>query len=364
MTRRGVRRPLALWVLVALCVLAAGCSGDGNGDSASKSSATTTTDSGREFRLIAPRGLRRILDRERRRSDSTPTTVPAPTTAPAPAPVYVARLERTFVDPARSSPARGGNPAATSRTIVTTVYYPTNVQPSSANPTPAHVPGPLPLIVFAHGYEIDAAAYAPLLEDLAAGGFVVAAPDFPGTSTRYPGGATRSDSLEEPADISFVISEMIGQSATPGPLSNLVDPAAIGDSGQSDGGVVAAAAAYNTCCIDPRIKASSILTGGAFGFDGQWFPPGTPPVMFVHATADEVNPYGASTSMFAQAQSPKYLLTIDGGSHLQVYVDPPWEEHVANAMLAFFDLYLKGDQAAAERLAGAGNQPGYSLQSG
>ena len=105
--------------------------------------------------------------------------------------------------------ARGGSPAATSRTIVTTIYYPTTVQPSSANPTPVHVPGPLPLIVFAHGYEIDAAAYAPLLEDLAAGGFVVAAPDFPGTSTRYTGGAIRSDSLEEPADISFVITSMI-----------------------------------------------------------------------------------------------------------------------------------------------------------
>ena len=157
---------------------------------------------------------------------------------------------------------------------------------------------------------------------------------------------------------------MINLSATSGPLLNSVDPAGVGDSGQSDGGVTAAAAAYNTCCIDPRIKASSILTGGAFGFDGQWFPPGTPPVLFVHATADEVNPYGASTSMFAQAESPKYLFTIDGGSHLEVYVDPPWEEHVANAMVAFFDLYLKGDQSAAGRLTAEGSQPGYTLQSG
>jgi len=226
------------------------------------------------------------------------------------------------------------------------------------------VVGPFPLLVFAHGYAIDAAAYAPLLHDLAAGGYVVAAPDFPGTSTAHPGGAVRSDSLEEPADISFVITSMIGLSGQPGPLAGLVDPDAIGDAGQSDGGVVAAAAAYNTCCIDPRIKASSILTGGAFGFDGQWFPPGTPPVMFVHATADEVNPYGASTSMFAQAQSPKYLFTIEGGSHLEVYVDPPWEDHVAFAMVAFFDLHLKGDPAATDRLAAAGSVPGYRIESG
>jgi fermentation-respiration switch protein FrsA (DUF1100 family) len=87
-------------------------------------------------------------------------------------------------------------------------------------------------------------------------------------------------------------------------------------------------------------------------------------VLFVHATADEVNPYSASTSMFAQAQSPKYLFTIEGGSHLEVYVDPPWVEQVASAMVAFFDLYLKGDQSAAERLTTVGNQPGYTLQSG
>ncbi len=43
----------------------------------------------------------------------------------------------------------------------------------------------------------------------------------------------------------------------------------------------------------------------------------------VHATADEVNPYSGSTSIFARAQSPKCLLTIEGGSHLGVYVDPP-----------------------------------------
>jgi pimeloyl-ACP methyl ester carboxylesterase len=170
--------------------------------------------------------------------------------------------------------------------------------------------------------------------------------------------------LQQPGDISFVITSILGYSAKPGLFFNVVNPNAVGDSGQSDGGVTAAAAAYNTCCIDPRIKASVILTGGSFGFDGQWFPPGTPPVMFVHATADEVNPYSASTSMFSQAQSPKYLMTIEGGDHLQVYVDPPWEPHVAAAMIAFFDLYLKGDPAAAQRLESAANQPGYSLQMG
>ena len=56
--------------------------------------------------------------------------------------------------------------------------------------------------------------------------------------------------------------------------------------------------------------------------------------------------------------------TIDGGSHLEVYIDAPWEEHVARAMVAFFDLYLRGDQAEAERLANEGNQPRILAPSG
>ncbi len=351
---------------MSLFLLACGSGGD---QAKSASTSTPQTNQPDRFRLIGGDGLARILGRERRatrRAESNTTTI-APTTttaAPITGTFTVGQAQQTFVDPTRSTPARGGNPTVSSRSIRTTIYYPTTTPPSAANPTPTVAPGPFPLIVFAHGYEIDAAAYAPLLEDIAAGGFVVAAPDFPGTSTAYPGGAIRSDSLEQPADISFVITSMTNLSNAPGPLHDAVDPAQVGDAGQSDGGVTAAAAAYNTCCIDPRIKASSILTGGAFGFDGQWFPPGTPPVLFVHATADEVNPYSASTSMFAQAQSPKYLLTIDGGSHLEVYVDPPWEEEVAKAMVAFFDLYLKGDESAAARLTTAGNQPGYTLQSG
>ena len=231
-------------MLVAIGLVAAACSGSGDDDT--QSSSTATTEAQGRVRLIAPDGLAKILGRERRatreaRERATtlaPTTV-APTTTTAPpntGTFAVATTHQTFVDPTRSTPARGGAPAATSRTIATTIYYPATIASSADNPTPPASPGAFPLIVFAHGYAIDAAAYAPLLQDLAAGGFVVAAPDFPGTSTAYSGGALRSDSLEQPADISFVITSMITVSGTPGPLFGSVDPAAVGDSGQSDGG--------------------------------------------------------------------------------------------------------------------------------
>jgi predicted dienelactone hydrolase len=271
----------------------------------------------------------------------------------------------TFVDTSRTSPARGGAPAQSSRTLVTTIYYPSSAAPTAEAPAQPPAAGRFPLIVFAHGYATTASAYAPLLQGLATGGYVVAAPDFPGTSTTNAGAANRADTLEQPADLSFVITSMLAASSSPGLLHGTIDPSEVGESGHSDGGVTAAATAYNTCCIDARIKAATILTGGAFGFDGQWFPAGTPPVMFVHAVADEINPYSASTSMFAQAQSPKYLLTVEDGSHFEVFVDPPWAPEIVEAMVAFYDLYLKHDASAEARLHTVGNQPGLlSLQQG
>jgi hypothetical protein len=56
---------------------------------------------------------------------------------------------------------------------------------------------------------------------------------------------------------------------------------------------------------------------------------------------------------------------VEGGSHLEVFVDPPWEPQIAQAMVAFYDLHLKGDASAQARLASVGNQPGLlSLQTG
>jgi predicted dienelactone hydrolase len=203
-----------------------------------------------------------------------------------------------------------------------------------------------------------------LLTDLAAAGYVVAAPDFPGTSTRSPGSPNRSDLVQQPGDVSFVISSLLDVTTRPGPLFSMIDGNAIGVAGQSDGGVTAAAAAFNTSCLDPRIRAAAILTGGSFGFTGVWFPPGTPPALYVHATADQVNPYAASVSMFTRTQSAKYLVTVTGGSHFEVYVDDPWEDEVVATTVAFYDLHLKGMATAADRLTAVGTSGDLSLEVG
>ena len=89
--------------------------------------------------MIAPEGLRTILARERRerrREEGTTTSSSTTTTtiAPATAPFAVGTLSQTFIDPFRAAPARGGNPGASGRTLVTTVYYPV---PRGSRPVPA-----------------------------------------------------------------------------------------------------------------------------------------------------------------------------------------------------------------------------------
>jgi len=96
-----------------------------------------------------------------------PPAPPAPEPAPAPSPAPVAsrgafpvaRTEVDLVDPTRATPPRGDDPARDGRVLHTVIRCPDG-------PTG----GPFPLVVFAHGYATRTAAYASLLDDLAAAG--------------------------------------------------------------------------------------------------------------------------------------------------------------------------------------------------
>src|SRR6516165_301602 len=108
---------------------------------------------------------------------------------------------------------------------------------------PARAPGPLPLIVFAHGFALTPNTYATLLDAWARAGYVVAAPAFPVERANAPGGPSESDLVNEPGDLRFVISSLIDR---PGPLRRLIDPTKVGVAGQSDGAVAALSAAYDS----------------------------------------------------------------------------------------------------------------------
>ena len=89
---------------------------------------------------------------------------------PAAGATPVATTTLTLVDSSRSTPAWDGMPAKSSRTLVTTVWYPARESAGGSGN------GPYPLIVFAHGLGGSPQEYAQLLRSWAGAGYVVAAP--------------------------------------------------------------------------------------------------------------------------------------------------------------------------------------------
>ncbi len=125
-----------------------------------------------------------------------------------------------------------------------------------------------PLIVFGHGFALTPAVYARLLRAWTEAGYVVAAPVFPLANAAAPGGPNESDLVNQPRDMSFVITRLLAECSAAGKI----DPSRIAVAGQSDGAETALAVAYDRRFRDPRVRAAIVLSGAAFPGMGS-FPP-------------------------------------------------------------------------------------------
>jgi dienelactone hydrolase len=254
------------------------------------------------------------------------------------------------------------------RTLLTEVLYPAVGTPSAADvrdAPAASLDGPFPLVVFGHGFDVTPATYARLLHSWAQAGYVVAAPTFPGENPAAPGGPNESDIVNEPGDMSFVITQMLAANAGSGPLSQLIDPSLIAVAGHSDGAEVALAVAYDPRFRDRRVRAAIVLSGAEIEAKGNLkFPIGGPPLLATEGTADKVNLPTYPYHFFKAARPPKYLLRLLGAGHLPPYTrQEPELEIVERVTRAFLDAYLEQTPGALAQLRVDGNVPGYaSLQ--
>ncbi len=239
-----------------------------------------------------------------------------------------------------------------------TVYYPSTGAPSAdAAENAAAASGTFPLVVFAHGFAVSAATYSELLQAVAAQGFVVAAPDFPRSSTAITASPGR-DYVEQASDVSFVITSLLGTSTRPAALRTTIGSGQVAIMGHSDGGITAAGVAFDSQYRDPRVGAAVILSGGAFGFPGTWFDGVSPALLAIHGDSDEVNPFSASREMFAEATGAKWLVSVVGGSHLEPFTTDPDGPAVATVVADFLRSQLEGSTAATARLATDANVDG------
>jgi predicted esterase len=213
--------------------------------------------------------------------------------------------------------------------------------------------------VFAHGLGADPQLYTSLLSYWAAAGYVVAAPLFPLSSAHTPGGPDAGDVINQPGDISFIITSVLMAAAQPaGLLSGLIDSRVIGAAGHSNGAITTLGLVANTCCRDSRIKAAVIMAEATEAFPGGHYDMAqAPPLLLVHGTADELIPYSGAVAVFNGARGPKGLLSIKGGDHESAAaLSATSAPGVLRTSTDFFDKYLRGDHAALVDLATAGQR--------
>jgi len=257
------------------------------------------------------------------------------------APREVSTVTLVLVDPSRATPSTPTEPGQATRTLPTTVHFPTT--------TPVRA---LPLIVLAHGLNGHPHMLDELSESWASAGFVVATPRFPRTNVGEDGKAALADVKEYPGDLSFVITSLVAMSrtTTAGPLQGRIDPDHIGAAGVSLGGMAVYGLTSNTCCRDPRVDAAILMAAVRPPLPRGRYVRSNIPLMLVHGDAD--TGYRYSAKAYPELGSPKWFITLRGGRHGPPFEDPPdeFDALVRSTTSAFWQRYLAGDRGAADRI--------------
>ncbi len=241
---------------------------------------------------------------------------------------------------------------------MTVVRYPALGAPATTDvqgARPATAAGPFPLVVFAPGYRLAPYTYTQLLRTWARAGYVVASPYFPLTNANARV-VDRSDLINQPQDLRFVITRLLGSRNTP--LQGLIDGNRIALGGHSDGVDSALAVVYSQR-NDRRIRAALGFSGAEIAaFSGFPSPTRRVPLLAAQGTADSVNSPSGTYAYFAAAPRPKYLLRLLGAEHTSPYHDAqPYLGIVERVSTAFLDRYLRNQPAADRRLAASGDAP-------
>jgi len=267
----------------------------------------------------------------------------------------VGHRQMVLTEPAHAGPsgARLGP-----RRLLTLIRYPLARPPAAGHPAR----GPFPLLVFAPGFMQCPAPYAPLLRAWASAGYVVAAVSFPRTGCRTGAAAYEPDVVNQPADMSYVITRLLALSGRPrGLLAGLLDPREVAVAGHSDGGDTVAALAANACCADRRLAAAAVMSGAEWpAMSALYFTHRAPPMLLVQPSDDVFNPPSLSAQLYrADPGRARFYLGLPGATHeVPAMGSNPVERLTARVTLAFFNRFVLRQPGAAAAMARNGNVPG------
>ena len=219
-------------------------------------------------------------------------------------PYDVGSRDLTFVDETRSTSANGGFAGAPSRTFETTLWYPEDAS------------GPLPLVVYSHGFMSYRGEGGYLLRHLASHGFVVVSADYPLTSRRAPGDPALADVVHQPADVSFLIDSVLALEGDPRPFPGRVDRDRVGVVGLSLGGLTSTLVAFHPRLRDPRIRAAISIAGPSSFLSRRFFETARVPFLMIAGTNDAIVPYDDNGPPILDRAPTGALLSIAGASHV------------------------------------------------
>lgn len=211
-------------------------------------------------------------------------------------------------DMARPTPANGRYVGSPSRELKGKLWRPYVKRGSQA--------GPFPLLVYSHGYMSFHQEGAYLAEFMASHGYIVVAVDFPLSNYFAPGGPVLSDVVNQPGDISFIISQVLARNTQAGDsLMGQVDEHRIGVIGLSLGGMTTELVTFHPTLRDERIKAAVSIAGPSRMFTETFFRGVTVPFMMVAGDKDAIVPYNYNALAVREKDPDSVLVTIKAGSH-------------------------------------------------
>ncbi len=210
----------------------------------------------------------------------------------------------TLVDATRPTPANGTYAGAATRTLVTELWYPTTADGQL-------LAGKHPLIFFSHGFMDNRLGETYLAEHLASAGYVVAAPDYPLSSSNAPGGATVLDIANQPLDLRFVIDSLLADPT----WQAAIDETRIGAAGLSLGGLTTLLAGYHHTLRDPRLRGLFTMAAPACMFLPAFYSTSLP-LYALHGDSDLIVPFVANGErLFERAPEPRHLVVFKQGTH-------------------------------------------------
>jgi len=288
----------------------------------------------------------------------------------------------TFVDDSRQVKASMGFAGSATRRIDVRVWHPAG-------------PGPFPLVIYSHGTFGTADNAMHIVEHLVAHGYIVAAPDYPLTSSaaytkvRF---ADISDVAQQTRDVKFIIDRLLADAG----IGPKIDATRIGTTGHSLGAVTSYFTSFGAQTRDPRIAATALIAGGDpvttaltqdMGLFGTAHAEVRVPALFLSAEKDVfARTTGRPYAAYSRVEGPKTEVMIRGGVHVWFrgtpevladgknpdciwfernmpsrtmpgcetrggLIDPALQQAITrDALLAFFDGYLRKDAKALARL--------------